>query len=356
MSRARILVVDDSVVARRAITDILQREPSFEVVATAPNGRIALDKLRRSVPDLVVLDLEMPEMDGIEMLRLVRREHPELPVLIFSALTERAGTLTLEALALGASDYVTKPSASAEGGANERGSELLAKCRALVASRRLPVGHASPQSPPPSGTSASPSRIELVVIGASTGGPNALTEIVQPFTSAFPVPILIAQHMPPLFTKLFADRLTAHAAGLRVGEAQGGEALTPGHAWVAPGDFHLNVIATASGPRLAVDQAPRENGCRPSVDVLFRSAARAYGAGILAVVLTGMGQDGLRGAEAIREAGGAVIAQDQASSVVWSMPGAVATAGLADAVLSLDAIGAEILRRTLRAVPREVAC
>jgi two-component system chemotaxis response regulator CheB len=336
MPRARVLIVDDSVVVRRAVTELFARDAAFEVVGTAPNGLIALDKLPQLAPDVVVLDLEMPELDGLETLRRIRQIAPRLPVVIFSALTARGGALTLDALALGASDYVTKPAQVGDKpiSVQDAAAELLRKTRALTAGLvyRAPVV----------ARAAERSRVELLVIGASTGGPQALTAVMAPLSQSFPVPILIVQHMPPLFTRLFAERLTSESSGLVVEEARGGELLERGRGWVAPGDHHLTV---GFGDRLSLNRDAPENSCRPSVDVLFRSAARARGGNVLAVLLTGMGQDGLRGCEAVREAGGQVIVQDQATSVVWSMPGSVATAGLADAVLPIDQIAPEILAR-----------
>ena len=196
------------------------------------------------------------------------------------------------------------------------------------------------------------SKVEILAIGTSTGGPNALADLFLKFPADFPIPVVIVQHMPPIFTKLLANRLSARTA-LRFEEATSGSVLTPGCAWIAPGDFHLALKREPGGTRLLLSQGPPENSCRPSVDVLFRSVAESYGAGVLGVVLTGMGQDGLRGCERIREAGGHVFVQDQATSVVWGMPGFVAKAGLADKVLPLEALAPEILRKVGegRAVP-----
>jgi two-component system chemotaxis response regulator CheB len=348
MARKRILLVDDSVVVRKLVAEILAQDPEVESVVTASNGRLALDKLDQVNPDLVILDVEMPEMDGIATLKAIRERSDSLPVLMFSGLTERAGSLTLDALALGASDYVTKP---AQVGAlvplDRVREELVSKTRALLARRvhgsppLLPKAPA-PMTPPPW---RPPARVELLVIGASTGGPNAIAQILSTLPGEFPVPIVIAQHMPPLFTKMFAERLDSQGS-LRVREATSGGTLEPGTVWLAPGDFHVVVQGHASRMTVHVHQGPPENSCRPSVDVLFRSAAEVYGPGVLGVVLTGMGMDGLRGAERIREAGGQMVVQDEATSVVWSMPGSVALAGLANKVVALDHMGAELLWRT----------
>jgi two-component system chemotaxis response regulator CheB len=347
VARTRVLVVDDSVVVRRLLTDLLAAEPSCEVVGTAPNGRIAIAKLSQLSPDLVTLDVEMPEMDGLETLQAVRRTHPRLPIIMFSALTERAADATLKALALGATDYVTKPTATSSASATEQvRDQLIPKIRALAARAEprkttvVPVASAPTRFAGATGAS----RIEVVAIGASTGGPNALGALLPLLSGQFPVPVVVTQHMPPLFTRLLAERLNA-ASALRVHEARGGELLEPGHVYVAPGDYHMEVRREGAAMRLTLHQSPPENSCRPAVDVMLRSVVAVYGAGTLSVVLTGMGQDGMRGCELVKEAGGQVIAQDEATSVVWGMPGAVAKAGLADLVLPLADIAPEITRR-----------
>lgn len=353
MARGRVLLVDDSVVVRKVVAEYLATSSDVEVVATASNGRIALEKLAQVNPDLVILDVEMPEMDGIATLTALRVRAPKLPVLMFSALTERAGAMTLEALSLGASDYVTKPSnLNGAAGPARALDELMTKTRALLARSSeppalvsaLPSAAAAVLLPVPR---APAGRVDLLAIGSSTGGPNALAEIIASLPAGFPVPIVIAQHMPPLFTRLFADRLESQSQ-LRVREGATGEPLRPGEVWIAPGDFHLTVRQEGEDRLLLVHQGMPENSCRPSVDVLFRSVADAYGSAALGVVLTGMGMDGLRGCERIREAGGQVVVQDEASSVVWSMPGSVAKAGLADEVVSLAHMGPTLLRRVSR--------
>jgi two-component system chemotaxis response regulator CheB len=344
MPKIRVLVVDDSVVARRLVTEALESDPACTVVGSAANGRIALAKIGQVNPDVVTLDVEMPEMDGLETLAAIRQTYPRLPVIMFSALTERAATATLKALTLGASDYVTKPNgASLRDSLQQVREQLLSKIRALGGV----VGGDLRKASAPATTNARPvsdtSEVRVLAIGCSTGGPNALTSVFEQLP-AQSVPIVIVQHMPPLFTRLLAERLRAHT-GLNVKEAQGGEPLLPGEVWIAPGDHHLVVTRVGGSPRLAVNQAPPENSCRPAVDVLFRSVVACYGAGTLAVVLTGMGQDGLRGCELVREAGGQIVVQDEATSVVWGMPGFVANAGLADAVVPIGSVAAEVSRR-----------
>ena len=297
---------------------------------------------------------EWQEMDGLATLQAIRARAPELPVLMFSGLTERAGTLTLEALSLGANDYVTKPSnvGSSVVPVERVRDELLAKVRAL-----LDLGGAPRMAPRVAAPSARQALaaprarihgvVEVLAIGASTGGPNALADILAALPADFPVPIVIAQHMPPMFTKLFADRLDAQCT-LRVREAATGERLVRGDVWIAPGDYHMVVRRDGEALELFVHQGLPENSCRPSVDVLFRSVAEAFGASALGVVLTGMGTDGLRGAERLRALGGQVVVQDEASSVVWSMPGSVATAGLADDVVALEHMAVSLVRRVGR--------
>lgn len=362
MRKARILIVDDSTVIRRLLSDALAGDPQIEVAGTAADGRIALAKIPQVNPDLVTLDIEMPQLDGLATLQEIRKTYPRLPVIMFSTLTEKGAAATLQALALGASDYVTKPAnvGSVTAGLQKVRDDLLPKIRALCrldppAGPPLPGrGTLSPALSPSKSRAASAAPVEVITIGVSTGGPNALTAIFQELPGDLPVPVLIVQHMPPVFTRYLAQRLDA-VSGLTVREAQAGERLQPGHAWLAPGDYHLTVVRSGRGVITQLHQGPPENSCRPAVDVLFRSVAEVYGAGTLGVVLTGMGQDGLRGCEAIRQAGGQVLAQDQASSVVWGMPGAVVQAGLADRVLPLDQVAGELVRRAGRREARGLA-
>jgi len=341
----RILVVDDSVVARRVISDILSQEGDFEVVGTAPNGKIALAKIERLDPDLVTLDIEMPELDGIETLTTIRSSFPRVRVIMVSNHTTRGASITVEALFLGASDYVTKATKSStrDGARQYLREQLVPKIRALsipAASdyRAVPEKF---QRAPSRGAAAFP--IEVVVIGASTGGPNALTTILEALPADFPAPVLIVQHLPANFTTFFAQRLDA-ACALAVREANNRDGVTPGTVYIAPGDRHLEIRARSGSTELVTTEGPLVNSCRPAADILFRSAATAFGAGTLAVVLTGMGRDGLDGCRKIRAAGGRVIAQDKATSVVWGMPGQVAEAGLTEAVLPINDIGREIVR------------
>jgi two-component system chemotaxis response regulator CheB len=347
VSRIRTLVVDDSVVARRVISDIFASEDDFEVVGTAPNGRLALTKVERLRPHLVTLDIDMPELDGIQTLVAIRAKHPDVRVIMVSNLTQRGASITVEALSLGASDYVTKAArtSSPDEARQYLRGQLLTKARVLV----LPTGPAQDSIRPavvrqPVRRTAPLRPAEVVVIGASTGGPNALTDILRNLPQPFPAPILIVQHLPANFTTFLARRLDA-ACPLPVHEAKGGDRIVPGEVWLAPGNRHLEARAGSDGIELATTDGPMVNSCRPAADVLFRSAAECFGHATLAVVLTGMGQDGLDGCVAVRRVGGQIIAQDRDTSVVWGMPGQVTNAGLADVVLPLPAIAEEIVRR-----------
>jgi two-component system, chemotaxis family, protein-glutamate methylesterase/glutaminase len=357
MVKTRVLVVDDSAVARRLVSDALTTDPSIEVCGTASNGKIALAKLSQLAPDVVTLDVEMPEMDGLETLKALRKTHPHLPVIMFSAITERGAAATLEAIAHGASDYVTKPT-SAEGieGARRRvAADLVPRVKAFARRAQTPPLPPAPSIPPIQILRAQSviarvapprsARVEIVTIGVSTGGPNALAELIPSLPADFPVPVVVVQHMPPVFTRLLADRLDA-CSKLEVRECQGDEQLRPGFVYIAKGDFHMKLRGSRTDPRLVLDQTPPENSCRPAVDVLFRSVAELYGAATLGVILTGMGQDGLRGCQLIHELRGQVLAQDQATSVIWGMPGAIARAGIADRILPLKSIGPELVTLT----------
>lgn len=406
----RILVVDDSVVIRRLLTSTLSEVPGMEVVATAALGTIALAKIQQCSPDIVILDVEMPDMDGIETLKRIRKDAPRLPVIMFSTKTERGAVATIEALTCGASDYVSKPSnvGSALAAMARIREEMVPKIQALASGARRAPGRpasqpletpttitrtmpiavitATPANSPtparaatttgrtpaaklasraiarPGVTTGSPvtsndgpiklrpagprSPVEIVAIGASTGGPNALSMVLSHLPAEFPVPIVIVQHMLATFTRHFADRLAAQCH-IKIVEATEGEVLAPGHAYIARGDHHLLVERPSGRGRasLAMNQDEAENFCRPAVDVLFRSVAQSFRASALAVVLTGMGHDGLLGCAAIRDAGGDAIVQDEQSSVVWGMPGFVARAGLASQVLALDQLAGELRRR-----------
>ncbi|MFO1487639.1 MAG: chemotaxis response regulator protein-glutamate methylesterase [Verrucomicrobiota bacterium] len=350
MPKIRVLIVDDSVVIRKLLTDCLQADPDIEVAGTAANGQIALSKITQINPDLVTLDVEMPFMDGHQTVAAIRKTHPRLPIIMFSTLTEHGADATFRALSLGANDFVTKPSnVGSVGAAMEQiRLELLPRIKNLC--RREPI--AKPATTGGASACAAPvdrpRGVDVLAIGVSTGGPNALAALLPELAVNFPVPIVIVQHMPPLFTRLLADRLGA-ACKCPAHEGRAGALLKAGEIWVAPGGLHMEVEKSPEGVRLRIHEGPPENSCRPAVDVLFRSVASVYGGRVLAVVLTGMGQDGLRGCEFIREAGGMILAQDEASSVVWGMPGAVSNAGLAEKILPLSELAAEINTRVFGA-------
>ena len=343
--RLRVLVVDDSVVVRKVLSDLLSSHPATEVAGTAASGDLALAKLDQLKPDVITLDIEMPGRNGLDTLAEIRKRYPRLPVIMFSTLTERGAKATLDALALGATDYATKPSntGSLLEAQEQIRRELIAKILGL---------HPAPAPAPAPAAAPRPilhrppvhQRIDVVAIGTSTGGPNALAELIPHLPKDFPVPIVVVQHMPALFTKMLAERLNANSQ-LLVREGVAGMVLEPGSAWVAPGGHHLIVSRENGKFVLGLNQQPPENSCRPSVDVLFRSIAKVYGPHALAVVMTGMGADGALGTVAIRRAGGEIFVQDEASSVVWGMPGAVVAAGAADCVFPLKSLAPEIVRR-----------
>jgi two-component system chemotaxis response regulator CheB len=352
MPKIRVLVVDDAVVVRKLITETLRRDPDLEVVGIAANGKIALQKIPQVNPDVITLDVEMPEMDGLATLREVRKLYPKLAVIMFSTLTQKGAVATLEALSLGASDYVTKPAnvGSVTEAMTRLEQELIPKIK--VHCRHLCLTETARPSPntTPSALPAAlplpprPGPIEIVCLGTSTGGPNALAEVFANLPADFPVPIVMVQHMPPLFTAMLAERLTAHSS-VPCHEGAEGQVVERGHAYIAPGGRHMEVQRPGIRTTLHLHDGTPENSCRPAVDVLFRSVAAAYGSAVLGVVMTGMGQDGLRGCEIIREKRGHVVVQDEETSVVWGMPGYIAKAGYADRIVPLNQIAGEITRR-----------
>jgi two-component system chemotaxis response regulator CheB len=418
-----VLVVDDSVVIRRLITDALASDPKIRVVGTASNGRIALAKVEQLRPDIVTLDVEMPVMDGLETLRALRPKYPRLPIIMFSTLTAAGATATLDALAAGATDYVTKPAnvGSIRESIRSVREQLIPRIHALCAPRPRPVplrpapgvqpferngqlgrlgpvgsagrppllgsgpgqwtltGSSPPVAPgtrgakPNRGRGATPhaaangqhpapggqhaqgaghpqparartDRIDVITIGCSTGGPDALSKVLRAMPADLPVPLVVVQHMPPVFTKMFAERLD-RTCGLTIVEAADRSPVVPGTVFIAPGDTHLEIVRRGQDVLTKLHTGAPENFCRPSVDVLFRSVSTVYGKSTIAVVLTGMGQDGRRGCEALRAAGAEIVAQDEATSVVWGMPGAVTNAGLADVVLPLENVASHLISR-----------
>lgn len=379
MQPIRVLVVDDSVVIRRLVADALSADPGIDVVGVAANGQIAVAKAEQLRPDAVTMDIEMPVMDGIEAVKALRGAGLRMPVVMFSTLTERGATATLDALAAGADDYVTKPSdvGSIQESLAQVGEQLVPRIKALVAHRRpRPRGDVTPStttsgalSGASSGTASAagtttsratarpdvrllpppaPRPVRAVVVGSSTGGPEALSRVLRGITAPLPVPVLVVQHMPPVFTRQLAGRLDRLGPSTVV-EAADGTPLLPGTVTVAAGDHHLEVVRGAAGATARLTRSAPVNFCRPSVDVLFRSAVEAWGGDVLAVVLTGMGADGRTGCQDVVRAGGRVLVQDEATSVVWGMPGAVAMAGLAHAVIPIDEVACSVVRELDRA-------
>lgn len=357
MLPVRVLIVDDSVVVRKLLCDALGSSPEIQLAGTASSGALALAKIPQINPDVVTLDIEMPGLNGIETLREIRKLYPRLPVIMFSTLTERGAAVTLEALSLGASDYMTKPtnSASLTSAMEQVQRELVSKILSLA--RTGGTGARPSPVAPPNRKKPFANRIEILAIGTSTGGPNALAAVIPCLPPDFPVPTVVVQHMPPLFTRLLAERLNAQSQ-LPVREAEPGIRLEAGQVWIARGDYHMTVARKSVAVSLELNQGPPEHSCRPAVDVLFRSVAQAYGPNVLAVVMTGMGSDGARGSARIRDAGGEVLVQDEASCVVWGMPGAVVASGNADKICPLPEISGEIVRRvetSRRALPAVAA-
>ncbi len=368
----RILAADDSAVMRSVLWRLFLTHakvqssdlPRMELCGIACDGVECLEQVRLINPDVLILDLEMPRLNGLEVLDRLRVENPELPVIMCSAHTEHGARSTLDALARGASDYVMKPAdqrdfASAMQSLSE---QLLPRIAALAKDSRSARGKAvldfAPDDPKTrSGEPAAKdlSAIEVVVIGLSTGGPSALEQLLPRLPKDFPVPVLIVQHMPKLFTGALAERLDK-CCSLRVQEAYNNATIRPGTVWLAPGDSHMEVAqryalgeesrgAEGRSSRVRLHQQEPLNHCRPSVDYLFFSAARQYGAGTLALVMTGMGADGLNGARAVHESGGVVVAQDEATSAVWGMPGRISETGIASATLPLWGIASFLKRR-----------
>ena len=290
MASIRILVVDDSVVIRKLLCETLAKDPDLEVVASAGDGHIALAKIEQFHPDLVTLDIEMPVMNGLETLVEVRKLYPKMPVIMFSTLTERGASATLDALSLGASDYATKPSntGSAVAAIAAIHAELVPKIKALCRGVSTKLKSLPPPRPPVRVRVPAHRRIEIVAIGTSTGGPNALAEVLPRIPKDFPVPIVVVQHMPPIFTRMLADRLASHSE-IPVEEGSAGVVLSPGRSWIAPGNFHMTVAHAGVNWRLELNQDPPEHSCRPAVDVLFRSVAAVCHSSVLGVVMTGTG-------------------------------------------------------------------
>ena len=368
--RTRVLIVDDSAVMRSLLRSVIHIDPSLEVAGTASDGSSALNSLALAQPDLVLLDVEMPVMDGLATLKQMRARMPRLPIVMCSALTQRGAQVTIEALAAGAADYVAKPSGqqSRETAIATLARELVPKIHALASAftvrrnactipsiaQQMPVRTTDhpvlfPGAPAPRPAIRRAARVApaVLAIGVSTGGPAALDVLLPALPASFRLPVVIVQHMPEIFTRQLAERLNTRCA-LHVVEAAEGMPVAHGNIYIARGNWHMNVMPPTHGnpPKLHMTQESPENHCRPAVDVLFRSVAQVYGAATLALILTGMGYDGLAGCRELSRLGATILAQDEATSAVWGMPGAVTHAGLAHAVLPLGRIAPEILRLT----------
>jgi two-component system chemotaxis response regulator CheB len=363
--RTRILIVDDSAVMRSLLRSVVSTDNRLESAGTAADGSQALSCLDAVRPDLILLDVEMPVMNGLVTLKQLRARGCKVPVIMCSSLTQRGAQVTIEALASGASDYVGKPRGQSgrEEAIRTLASELIPKIHALTSRREPQKQTLIPAAPratvpfpaaPGPGAAAFPQTCaapQVVAIGVSTRGPAALEALLPALPANFPLPVLIVQHMPELFTGLLAERLNSRCR-LRVCEGAEAMPVSPGSIYIARGNWHMEVtpaVAAGSCPKLHLSQGPLENYCRPAVDAMFRSVVHAYGGAVLAVLLTGMGSDGLNGSRMIRQQGGCVLAQDEATSIVWGMPGAVAQAGVANRVLPLQAIAPEILKRVAQA-------
>ena len=335
---ARVLLCDDSAVIRGALARMLESDKEIEIVGKVANGQEAVNAVRSVRPDVVVLDIEMPVMDGMTALPLLLRADAGVKVIMASTLTTRGADIALRALRLGAADYVPKPSSI--GTVNDDGfkRELLEKVKGLAKQRRRVAGPRVAVALRP----ASPMAARLLAVGSSTGGPQALFTLVQGLGRSVGVPVVLTQHMPATFTPILAEHLTRIGV-MPCSEARDGEPLSAGRIYLAPGDKHLLVEGSRSALRARLTVDPPENFCRPSVDPMLRSAAAACEGRVLVAMLTGMGRDGLEGTRRVVEAGGAAIAQDEASSVVWGMPGAIARAGLCHAVLPLPQIAPRLL-------------
>ncbi len=337
---SNVLVVDDSLVVRKVLSEYFSHHEDLKNTQFAKSGNEAFEmimKMSPQLPSLIILDYEMPGWDGLETLKKIIENWPQIPVLMFSTLSERGAKLSINALVAGAVDYLPKPT-SMENMAQVFAyfdSDLLPKIKHWNKPQDVLVKHETLK------LTGNPERhqhkLQVVCIGVSTGGPMALMKVLPNISKDFPVPILIVQHMPPDFTRKLAERLD-ESCQLKVLEAQEGMLVAKGHIYIAPGDFHMLVKGTSSRPEITLNQLPQENSCRPAVDPLFRSVAEVYQNNALAVVLTGMGMDGLKGSEVLRKSGSEIIVQDEATSAVWGMPGYVAKAGLAQKVLPLDEV------------------
>ncbi|PPE74065.1 chemotaxis response regulator protein-glutamate methylesterase [Solimonas fluminis] len=344
MNRIRTLVVDDSALVRSLLSEILSGDPEIEVVGTACDPYVARDKIKQLKPDVLTLDVEMPRMDGLTFLENLMRLHP-LPVLMVSSLTERGAEITLQALELGAVDFVTKPKIDVSHGLHEYAEELRAKLKAVARARpRGPAGARPAAAVPARRSTPFRTTERLIAIGASTGGTEAIKVVLEQMPPDAPA-IVITQHIPAAFSAPFAERMNRSSA-MSVCEAADGQLIVPGHAYIAPGGLHLTVVRDGARYVCRLTDAAPENRHRPSVDVLFRSVAKNAGSNAVAAILTGMGDDGARGLLELRKAGAHTLVQDEASSVVWGMPGSAVRLQAPEQVLPLDRIAGQLLAWT----------
>lgn len=361
METKRILVVDDSSSHRMLLTKTINEHPNLEVVGEAENGLIGTELVKKLKPDLVTLDIQMPVMSGLQALQEIHRDYPDIPCIMVSVLTGSGAEAALNALALGARECIEKPRISSKDGfrLSDFKEELQTKILAIASSNYCPsidlnrnVSHiashsnVSPTESNSSTRTLKKNKPQILAIGTSTGGPDALSHLLQEMPSNYPIPIVIVQHMPIGFTGKLARRLD-QLSHLRVLEAQQGDIIEAGSVYIAPGDYHMTLESKGARVSIALDQDDPENSCRPAVDKLFRSVAQIYSDSSLGVVLTGMGRDGFKGAQAMADAGAEILVQDENSSVVWGMPGYVARSGLADSIVSLDEMSEEIVHKTL---------
>ncbi|MBP7460570.1 MAG: chemotaxis response regulator protein-glutamate methylesterase [Candidatus Delongbacteria bacterium] len=349
----KLLIVDDSPFIRKAIAKMIQADPEIVVIGEASNGREAVEKVAELKPDVVTLDIEMPIMNGIDALKIIMKNSP-LPVVMVSSLTEDGAKITLEALKIGAIDYLPKDIANSSLSIMNKKQEIIMKIKTAYQARRRIVRSRDSEINVVNVVSTASSRgvkekykkksdrYSMVVIGTSTGGPPALEKVIAPLPSSFSLPILIVQHMPPVFTRSLADRLNS-LSQIGVKEAEDGEMIRPGQAYIAPGDFHMTLRKNRDGFIVRTSKEPSQLINRPSVDVLFESAAEYFSNDLLAVIMTGMGHDGLQGTRQIRNKTGTVIAQDEETCVVFGMPGSVVKENLADYIVPLQEIAPRIM-------------
>ncbi|GKW50620.1 protein-glutamate methylesterase/protein-glutamine glutaminase [Halomonas sp. NCCP-2165] len=339
-AKIKVLCVDDSALIRELLTEIINRQPDMEVVAVAPNPLVARDLIKQHNPDVLTLDVEMPRMDGLDFLERLMRLRP-MPVLMVSSLTQAGSEITLRALELGALDFVAKPQMGIRHNMMEYGAEIAEKLRAAARSRPRQARRDAKAPRPAALKAPLVSSEKLLIIGASTGGTEAIRQVLEPLPANAPA-ILIAQHMPGGFTRSFAERLD-RLCRIRVKEAVDGERILPGHAYIAPGDAHLQLARSGANYVARLDGGPPVNRHRPSVDVLFRSAAQQAGRNAIGALLTGMGKDGAQGLLEMRQAGAVTLAQDEASCVVFGMPREAIAIGGASEVVGLDEMAPRLM-------------